>query len=182
MNPYSVRRSTARGLAMAFTIVLSSCASQPAAITPANEAEACAVLKSVIAAEPSGFEPVKRGAESQHPLGERWEAAELLPRTTCQVWKWGGGRNHYLCLWKKGDEAVARSDFEAGKRMVGNCLGSSWTVADETARNGVLTTYAAPKGGTRASLRFLSNGGGYGGSWQTSLLVGKHLEAFDVAR
>ncbi len=181
MNPNRIIRSTAKGLTvMAVVTVGASCATRPREESPADRAEACAALKSIIAAAPNGFDAVKRSGESQHRLGVRWAAQGILPRTDCEVWKWGGGRNNYLCMWQKADAAVAERDFEQGKRVMGQCLGNQWSMVEKPAKAGRVAVYANPNTETRVSLRVFSDPRGYRTSWQTSLVVGNELKDLEL--
>lgn len=96
----------------------------------------------------------------------------LLPHTSCEVWRWGGGHNHYLCLWNKADEAAAARDFEEGKRLLHSCLGPAWTLTEKPSPKGRVAAYTHPDHATQVELRFFADPRGYRTSWQTSLVVG----------
>lgn len=163
---------TARALALIGTVTLgAACASRPREAPLASKEDACSTLKTVIAAAPNGFDAVKRGSELKSRLGVRWAAVGLLPHTSCEVWRWGGGHNHYLCLWNKADEAAA-ARFRGRQTAAPQLSQARLDLDRKTEPKGRVAAYTHPDHATQVELRFFADPRGYRTSWQTSLVVG----------
>lgn len=154
-------------------VMAASCASQPGRREATSEVDACSRLKAVIASADNRFENIK-GPKSIHRLGDRWDAESIFPDTACEVWRWSGNE-HYYCLWNKTGEAAARQSFEEGKKAVGTCLGSEWTLTEEQARTGRVAVFSRENADTRVSLRYLADTRRSRPTWHTSLIVGNAL-------
>lgn len=154
-------------------VLVVSCASQSGGRETATEGDACSRLKAVIASADNRFENIK-GTKSIHRLGDRWDAESIFPDTACEVWRWSGNE-HYYCLWNKTGEATARQSFEEGKKAVGTCLGSEWTLTEEQARTGRVAVFSRENEDTRVSLRYLADTRRSRPTWYTSLIVGNAL-------
>ena len=135
-----------------------------------GEGQACSSLKSVLAQASTGFSALRGSATTDYDH-TRWDAQPIIAGTQCDVIGWGGGRTNYACVWNKGSEASARSDYQDGLGIVQRCLGSEWTASHPAGQTGEATLFS--KGGDPAKIevRYFKERDP-SSNWQTSLTIG----------
>ena len=152
-------------------MLLASCASTVSLSTPQiNQAQACSMLKRVMAQAGDGFRSL-RGTESTDYDHTRWDAKPIMTGTDCDILAWGGDRINYACTWNKGGEAVAKSDYTDGLSLVRNCLGPDWQVSHPPGQSGEATLFSRTGDPTKVDVRYYKERDP-STNWQTSLTIG----------
>lgn len=156
--------------ACGFYLLVAACSQstlQPAAPT---EAQSCVSLRQVLGQAGSEFQSL-RGSATVDYDHTRWDARPVLPGTHCDVISWGGGRTNYACTWNKGDEAVARADFENGLGVVERCLGAGWERSSPAGQTGRAVLFSKAGESAKVEVRYYQERAP-SRNWQTSLTIG----------
>lgn len=162
--------SIPRALAASVCCLLVSACAGTLPPGPTSEAQACASLRQVLAQAGSEFKAL-RGSATVDYDHTRWDARPVLPGTDCDVISWGGGRTNYACTWDKGDEAVARADYETGLGIVERCLGAGWQRSSPAGQTGHAVRFSKAGEPAKVEVRYYQERAP-SRNWQTSLTIG----------